>query len=340
MGRIVLALLVSACAADPVIVHPDARNSTPPPPSFDGYTVHGNTVVGPDGRPHRFRGVARPSLEWNPAGEQLSLADYQRIAAWGANVVRIPLTQCFWLSDSPNYDAGYRARVDKNVEWANAAGLDVILDLHRSDRGTPSVWPAQQRMADRRSVQFWSQVAARYRNNRRVLFELYNEPHDVSWTVWRDGGNSGDGFVVAGMQELYDTVRATGADNLVIAGGLDFAYDLREVRSYALTGTNILYATHPYRPYANKLPNEWTTYWGYLADTHAVIATEFGDVSGNCAADYSAQLIDYAEAHGVSWLSWAWYPSGCSFPSLIADWSGTPTRAGEVVRAALMELRQ
>jgi hypothetical protein len=335
MPRLALALSMSACAADPYVV--DAPS--PPPATGSGYYVQANTVYNADGTPHVFRGVSRPSLEWDPAGDSLSAADHQRIASWGANVVRIPLTQSFWLADSAYHDASYRARIDQNVAWANAAGLDVILDLHRSDRGDRTLWPQQQRMADQRSVQFWSEVAAGYRNNPRVLFELYNEPHDVSWPVWRDGGASGDGFQVAGMQQLYDAVRAAGANNLVIAGGLDFAYDLRGVPQYRLAGNNIVYASHPYRPYATKVPSQWPMYWGFLADTDPIVLTEFGDVSGNCSADYNSSVIAYAEQHGVSWIGWAWYPSNCAFPSLIADWSGAPTVAGQVVHDALEEKR-
>ena len=62
-----------------------------------------------------------------------------------------------------------------------------------------------------------------------MLFELYNEPHDVSWRVWKSGGDAGDGCQAVGMQQLYDAVRATGAENLVIIGGLDWAYDLSGV---------------------------------------------------------------------------------------------------------------
>ena len=35
-----------------------------------------------------------------------------------------------------------------------------------------------------------------------ILFELYNEPHDVSWAIWRNGGGVSD-FVAVGMQALY-----------------------------------------------------------------------------------------------------------------------------------------
>jgi endoglucanase len=311
-----------------------------PIPTGPGYTVQGNKIYAGNGALHRFRGVSRPSLEWSSSGEKLEQADYAKIASWGANVVRLPLSQSFWLADSAHYDAGYRTRIDQNVGWATAAGLDVILDLHRSDRGSASTAPSQQRMADRRSLEFWKQVATKFRNHPRVLFELYNEPHDVGWDVWLRGGPSGDGFTVAGMQQLYDAIRSTGANNLIIVGGLDFAYDLRGLPEYAIDGHNVLYATHPYRPYPTKAPSEWPTYWGFLADTNAIIITEFGDISGSCAADFNAAVIDYAEAHAVSWIGWAWYPAACSFPSLIADWSGTPTLAGRAVRDALMEVRQ
>ncbi len=41
-------------------------------------------------------------------------------------------------------------------------------------------------------------------------------------------------------------MRATGANNTVIVGGLNYAYDLSGVASYAITGFNIVYNTHPY----------------------------------------------------------------------------------------------
>jgi hypothetical protein len=60
------------------------------------------------------------------------------------------------------------------------------------------------------------------------------------------------------MQTLYNTgtirnnrktnsqVRATGANNTVIVGGLNYAFDLTGIATYSLTGFNIVYNTHPY----------------------------------------------------------------------------------------------
>lgn len=299
----------------------------------DGYWVDGATIRHANGSVKIFRGVSRPSLEWSPIGEHLSAVDFQRIASWNARVVRLPLNQDYWLAGAALHDPAYPSAVAQAVSWARAAGLDVILDLHWSDRGDLSnPTPGQQRMPDANSVTFWREVAARWKDDGRVIFELYNEPHDVPWTVWRDGGPSGDGFTAAGMQQLYDAVRSVGAENLVLVGGLDWGYDLSGVPAHRLRGYNIAYATHPYE-LPGKEPATWLAKWGFLTATDPVVLTELG--SFDCSTAYTAQLVDYAESVGASWVGWAWYPGGCSFPSMILDWKGLPSAPGWVVRNAL-----
>jgi hypothetical protein len=84
-------------------------------------------------------------------------------------------------------------------------------------------------MPDANAVTFWTDVATRYANHPAVLFNIFNEPYGVTWTVWRDGGDSNSGYQTPGMQALLNTVRATGAHNIVVCGGLDWAYDLSGV---------------------------------------------------------------------------------------------------------------
>jgi len=307
-----------------------------------GYYVNGNTVCTAEGRPHLFHGIDRASLEWNSRGEHISLADFQLMQAWKPNVVRIALNQDFWLSASPNFDPSYIDTLDNAVAWAEMAGMDVILDLHWSDAGVlgscPPAGGCQQLMPDANSVTFWSEVAAHYKNDGRVMFELYNEPHDVSWQVWKFGGDTGQGWQAAGMQQLYDTVRATGAQNLVIIGGLDWAYDLSGVPANRIAGYNIAYATHPYTSLDRFLrpPSDWNRAFGSLTATDPVIVTEFGvlDETTVCTTDFQQQVITYADAHFAGWTSWWWYPAGCL--ALISDWSGTPTPVGNVIRGALL----
>ena len=176
MGLLVGTLgLTAACGSDksgearPDAGTPDAGNppdtfqvtgcasATTPPAAPGGYYVNGNTICTAEGRAHLFHGVDRPSLEWSSSGENLSPADFGLMASWKANVVRVALNQDFWIAESPLFDPNYASVVDAAVAWAEAAGLDVILDLHWSDAGVlgscsrpaavaaSSRWPTQTR---------------------------------------------------------------------------------------------------------------------------------------------------------------------------------------------------
>jgi hypothetical protein len=347
----VLAGVVSSCG----VFAPSGGGGGAPPPLGDtvptgclttppqhlapgGYYVNGNTICSASGQPHLFHGVDRPSTEWTSTGEHLTAADFMLMASWKANVVRITMNQDFWLSASQFYDAKYAPLMDMEIAWAEAAGMDVILDLHWSDTGTigscaPNLG-CQQLMADANSITFWSDVAGRYKGDGRVLFELYNEPHDVSWGVWKSGGATSAGWTAAGMQQMYDAVRAAGADNIVVIGGLDWAFDLSKIPSNRISGYNIAYATHPYGDYPERAASTWDNAWGFLTKTDPVIVSEFGDRK-NCDGKYTAQLIPYADSHNASWTAWGWYTGGCSFPGLIDDWTGTPSVSGMVVKPAL-----
>jgi len=55
-------------------------------------------------------------------------------------------------------------------------GACVLLGLH-------SFRAPKQEHAD-----FWKDAATKFRDHPAVLFDLFNEPHGMSWEVWRDGG--------------------------------------------------------------------------------------------------------------------------------------------------------
>jgi len=275
------------------------------------YTTQGNKLLDPNGTQVILRGVDRCSMEWVSVGEQLSLSDYTLMKGWGSNVVRLALCQDYLLVSSSSYDPNYDDLIKQQVDWVTSLGMGIILDLHWNNGG-------QQKMADLNSITFWSTIASKYKNNPWVIFELYNEPHDVSWDVWLKGDSEW-----TGMAQLYTAVRNAGAQNLVIINGLNWAYDLSNVTNNLIPGaTNFIFGTHPY-DYDGKQKGDWPGGFGYLASTYNVMMTEFGQY---CNSDtYVQDLLAYAQSLNLHWSAWAWYVSGCAFPSIINDWDGTPT---------------
>jgi hypothetical protein len=315
----------SNSSAAPKTCTSDAAASAP-----GGYTVKNNQIIDcKSGAPKLFKGIARPSFEWDRAGWNISYEDIQKMASWKANVVRFSLNQSFWLDSAKG--PLYQAYVDRAIKWSLALGMDVILDLHWLTSG-------QTNSSDAMSATFWAGVAQKYKNEGRVIFELFNEPHDISAAQWKTD-----------MQALYSAVRNAGANNLVLLGGLDWAYNLSQVLpSNALSGTNIAYVTHPYS-FKGNTPSAWDGAFGNLAATYPLLSTEFGQANTNpggalsCDPNFYASLLSYFASKNMGWTAWAWYvdrsvtsPSEtCGFPQVISNYGGTPNPAGNAIRSAL-----
>jgi endoglucanase len=296
-------------------------------------------------------GVNIASLEWRTDGDHVPETVHRAITDWKVNLIRLPLAQDGWfgkMKGQTDGGAAYRTIVDSLVEKCAAAHVYIDLDLHWSDCGK---WVdaggklGQHNLPDQNSVIFWHDVATRFKNHPSVIFGLYNEPHDVTWEVWLNGGTATDlpprwnpdqtktTYEAVGMQKLYDTVRAAGAQNIVTISGLDWGYDLSGVlQGYAIKGTNYWYETHPY---PNK--KNWDKCFGEVSGKYPVYVGEwgfggsgFGNTNG---LDYARNLMAYAERHHLHWTAWDLHPS--AGPTLIKNWKYEPTVFGQFVKAQL-----
>ena len=90
------------------------------------------------------------------------------------------------------------------------------------------------------------------------------------------------------MQQLYDAVRATGAENLVIIGGLSWAYDLSRFPTTASPATTSCTRRTPTAAPRAATRATWDSSWGFLTATDPVIVTEFGDLTGSATCRRTA----------------------------------------------------
>ena len=316
---------------------------------------------------------------WSPAdpsgaqGGQRGGPKWSAIKSWKANTVRIPLNEASWLGyrctdtqgveHNPDPGGNYQSSVREQVAQAIAAGLYVIVDLHWSapGRACPML---QTQMANRdNSIAFWTSVANAFKGEPAVLFELFNEPffnfgfsgNDWQYMMKGTGGSfssypatSRKGhwkdvkkpWAVASYQTLLDAVRATGASNVVLIGGMQYAQDLSGWLKYRPTDPlkQMAAVWHPYATFGtewgtpayaqpNFSPDVFDDVRAIQAAGFPVIATETGD--RNTAATQGAPLVTtvtrWADQHDVSVLGWAWNVWGESDHVLIKDAKGTPT---------------
>jgi len=318
-----------------------------------------NQLVDSRNQPVRLRGVNTACLEWTSNGEGHILDTVKTaIADWHVNHIRLPMSQDRWFGKAPEQTDGgtsYRALVDQVVDFCTRNGCYIILDLHWSNAGEWGKQIGQHVMPDHNSATFWRDVASIYKNHPAVLFDLYNEPHDVTWDIWLKGGkvteranrrNPQKTYDAVGMQHLLDAVRETGAKNVVVAGGLDWAYDmsgfLQGKHLSDPNGNGVIYANHTY-PFKGDTVEKWIAKMEKATKELPVIVSEFG-AEGRAGSgpnrnqrgeEWVRRVLAALEDHKWSWTAWDLHPA--AGPRLISDWKYTPTPTfGKWVHEALL----
>ncbi len=320
----------------------------PPPTAYaaaPGVQVQGNQLVTAAGQPVRLLGVNRSGTEyaciqgWGIFDGPSDAASVQAIAAWHTTAVRVPLNEDCWLgiNGAPAAYSGitYQQAIVKYVGLLNQYGLVAILDLHWTAPGTEQAI-RQLPMPDQdHAPAFWQSVAATFKGNPAVVFDLFNEPYPdnnmdttAAWTCWRDGGTCpGISYQAAGMQMLVTTVRNAGAPNVLILSGVQYANSLSQWLAYKPIDPqhNLAASWHIYNFNACNTTACYDSTAAPVAQQVPLIVGEIGERF--CGHTFIDTLMGWMDQHGGSYLGWSWNTADCNGgPALITDYNGTPTQ--------------
>src|SRR3954447_14068296 len=188
MARFLRIVLLAACLG---------AVSSPCTASALTLSVSGNHLVGDAGQPVRLHGVSRSGSEYACAegygffDGPTSARSIRAMKKWGINAVRLPLNPDCWLGidgvKPALGGAAYQAAIDGFVARLNAAGLYVVIDEHvAAPSGQKALGIIPMPDADS-SPAFWSSVASHFAANHSLVFDLYNEPHEIGWDCWLAG---------------------------------------------------------------------------------------------------------------------------------------------------------
>jgi endoglucanase len=309
--------------------------------------VAGNHLVDGSGNTVQLRGVNYSGTEyaciqgWGIFQGPSDAASVRAIESWHTNVVRVPLNEDCWLGingvPSAVGGAAYRQAIKNYVKVLNNHGLYAILELAAAAPGTTQATVEVQMPDQAHSPKFWTGVANAFKGNPAVLFDLFNEPFPdnnsdttAAWTCWRDGGKcAGITYTAAGMQELVNTVRATGATNVIMLGGIGYASVLDQWGAYAPTDPDgqLAASFHAYDFGGCTTNTCWNSTLAAIGNV-PLITGELG-----FAIPFIDSYMHWADAHGVSYLAWTWDTWGCTSSTgancnvqdLVTDYNGTPT---------------
>jgi len=332
--------------------------------------VSGNELVNAKGQRVILHGVDRSGGEWACTqgvgiwDGPVDQASISVIRSWDVNAVRVPLNEACWNGDSyvksAYRGAAYRSAVVAYVKLLNRNGLVVILDLALTDgtyTGTASACTSaratcEKPMPDKaEAVAFWTGIADTFKADDAVIFDLFNEPYPEAavaseaggWRCWLRGGSActGLGYQAAGMQTLVDTVRSTGAKNVIMVGGITWATDMTQWLKYEPVDPdhNLAASWHSYNFNTCVTVACWNRQIAPVIKRVPLIAGEIGE--NDCADGYIDTLMTWLDARSASYLAWAWNPDfGCKTgPSLITSYSGAATAFGAGFKAHLKSLR-
>lgn len=181
-----------------------------------------------------------------------------------------------------------RTQVETIIRNAQAAGVYVIVDFHADTANN------EQSQA----VAFFSDLAKRYGNLPNVIWEDWNEPHQVSWT----------GVLKPYHQAVVSAIRAADPDNIIVLGTPTWSQDVDTAAASPVSGTNLMYTLHFYScSHGASLRSKgdaairaglalFITEWG--------AANADGGLDGRLCTAEAQSWLDWAKTHTISWAAW------------------------------------
>jgi endoglucanase len=288
------------------------------------------TILLRDGQPWVAKGFSTvgrtaPAAATKPgdyaqARQEFGAEELRRAKELGADVIRFQVSQGGGNPQSSIYSEAYLKEVKDAVSMARSMGFSVIVCVNGARPGGLD----ERGMPNEKTVMAWKSYAPLFRNDRGVMYELFNEPqpdgpdavqpHD--WDNWK-----------AGMQPVVDQVRKLGAKNVLLVDGLFWAQMLQDAPKLDDPLSQIVYAVHPYFA-PQRLPDSeaaWFNMFGRFAQHHPVLASEWSTFSSGpkCNDDtphFAASMLAYLQQQHIGLVVW-----GIDFPGRLFKQDGTLT---------------
>lgn len=246
--------------------------------------VKGNRIVGKDEKPVSLAGNSFFWSQWMPQFYNPHVVTWLK-NDWKAGVVRVAvgIAQDGYLQH-PDEET---KRVSAVIDAAIKEGLYVLIDWHDHN--------AHKQEAQ--ATAFFEGMARKYGNEPNVVYELWNEPTQVSW---KDD-------VKPYSERVIKAIRAIDPDNLILVGSPHWSQDVHEAAADPIKDKNVAYTLHFYAGTHKKWLRDRAD--EALSKGVALFVSEWGtcDASGNGGFDPAStkEWMEWIKKNQISHCNWS-----------------------------------
>lgn len=216
------------------------------------------------------------------------------IADAGFDTVRLPVRFLdHW--DGTRLSPAILARTDEVIGWAEAEGLNTILDLHHFEG-----FATEPNVHTPTLIAIWQALSDHYVDApESLMFELFNEPNGAFTTE----------LALPLFQHLTRAIRKDHPDRWIIFGGGEWN-DLDEMLALPAPDTRVMHTFHYYRPWT--FTHQGAAYldnpppardWG-TSDNRATLSQDMTRASASADVVFLGEFGVYAGTDPAQRLSW------------------------------------
>ncbi len=251
---------------------------------FGQLSIEGPNIVDKDGGKVVLRGMSLFWSQWAQSFFNKETIQWLR-DDWKCTIIRAAMgVESGGYLENPELEY---FRVKTAVDACIELGIYVIIDWH-DHNGEDHLESAKI---------FFNRISAEYGNYPNIIYEIYNEPLDVSW----------NNVIKPYAEEIINTIRKNDPNNIIIVGTPNWSQDVDDVIGNRVQDQNTAYSLHFY----TGTHREWLRTKAAQAIVGGIplFVSEWGlsesSGSGNIDLQETNLWIDFMESTDLSWCNWS-----------------------------------
>ena len=283
---LIITLCITSCNEKKVELEPFTESNDTTHVDLHGLLeVDGNKIVDRNNNPVCFAGNSFFWSNDNWGGERYYKPEVLSWLQkdWNTKIVRAAMG----VEDSGGYLENMisnKNRVKTIVDASIDKGIYVIIDWHSHH--------AEDHLSE--AVSFFQEMAELYGDYDNVIYEIYNEPLDVSWS------NTIKPYAIS----VISAIREIDPDNLIIVGTPEWSQRVDLAAEDPITGfSNIAYTLHFYTVYHHQWLRDRAS--EALNKGIALFVTEWGSIGYSLVDLEANQWMSWCFENKISHCNWA-----------------------------------